>query len=211
VDQAGLEGFITELSATPRSVPLPPAGLTTVRLPNAVGLTWRQNWEMDLRGYNVYRTATPSPGAPFILRTAIPITDTSWVDSVYVPGTYAYYTTAVDSSGLQSLPSDTVSGSPITSVGNEGHGVPFAFTLYQNYPNPFNASTLIKYEIGNRGPVVMKVFDLLGRDIATLVHETKEPGLYAVVWDAVNAPSGVYFVRLQAEGRVETIRATLLK
>ncbi len=211
VDQAGLEGFITELSATPRSVPLPPAGLTTVSLPNAVRLTWRRNWEMDLRGYNVYRTATPSPGAPFILRTATPITDTSWVDSVQLAGTYAYYTTAVDSSGLQSTPSDTVSGSPITSVGDEKQSLPFAFKLYQNYPNPFNPSTLIKYEIGSRGLVVMRVFDLLGRDVAVLVHEPKEPGVYAVVWDAVNATSGVYFVRLQAEGRVETIRATLLK
>lgn len=211
VDQAGLEGFITELSATPRSVPLPPAGLMTQSLPNAVKLTWRQNWEMDLRGYNVYRTSTPSPGAPFILRTSTPTTDTSWVDRVQVPGTFAYYATAVDSSGLQSTPSDTVSGSPITSVGHEGESMPFVFKLYQNSPNPFNPSTLIKYEIGTRSLVEMSVFDLLGRKVATLVNETKEPGVYATVWDAVSATSGMYFIQLRAEGRVETIRATLLK
>jgi hypothetical protein len=211
VDLAGLQGFITELSATPRSVPLPPAGLTTHSLPNAVKLTWRRNEEMDLRGYNVYRTATPTPGAPFILRTTTPTPDTSWIDSVQVAGTYAYYTTAVDSSGLQSAPSDTVSGSPVTSVGSERLRTPFAFTLYQNYPNPFNPSTMIKYEIGSRGPVELKVLDVLGREISTLVNETKEPGVYAAVWDAANAASGVYFVRLKAEGRLATIRVSLVK
>jgi hypothetical protein len=171
----------------------------------------RRNEEMDLRGYNVYRTATPTPGAPFILRTTTPTPDTTWIDSVQVAGTYAYYTTAVDSSGLQSAPSDTVSGSPVTSVGSERLSTPFAFTLYQNYPNPFNPSTMIKYEIGSRGPVELKVLDVLGREISTLVNETKEPGVYAAVWDAANAASGVYFVRLKAEGRLATIRVSLVK
>jgi len=135
VDVAGGEGFITELHAVPRSIPLPPTGLVAESLAHAVRLRWRQNNEMDLLGYNVYRSVTPSPLGPYILLTTTPTRDTTWVDSV--SGTFAYCTTALDSSGNPSAPSDTVLGSAITSVVGNLLTSPFAFALYQNYPNPF--------------------------------------------------------------------------
>jgi hypothetical protein len=70
--------------------------------------------------------------------------------------------------------------------------------LEQNYPNPFNPTTAISYQLSAVSPVTLKVFDVLGRDVATLVNEVRQPGVYTVRWDASSFPSGVYFYSLQA-------------
>ena len=72
------------------------------------------------------------------------------------------------------------------------------FELSQNYPNPFNPTTNIRYSIGSRQNVSLRVFDVLGEEIATLVNETKEAGNYTIGFNAANLPSGVYFYKLQA-------------
>ena len=94
--------------------------------------------------------------------------------------------------------------------------------MSSNYPNPFNPSTTIKYRIPlnpplvkgdgtNAGPVTLKVYDLLGREVAVLVNEYKAPGNYEVTWNAANTPSGVYFYRIQAGDFVQTRKMLLLK
>lgn len=75
---------------------------------------------------------------------------------------------------------------------------PFRFSLEQNFPNPFNPTTEIEYQVASSGFVTLSVFDLLGRRVALLVSEEKEPGIYTVTWDARDLPSGVYMYRLQA-------------
>jgi len=89
--------------------------------------------------------------------------------------------------------------------------VPTKFSLSQNYPNPFNPSTKIKYSIPKSSQVVVKVFDVLGNEIETLVNEEKPVGTYEVNWNAANLPSGVYFYRLQAGDFVQTRKMILLK
>ena len=88
-------------------------------------------------------------------------------------------------------------------------GMPERFALYQNYPNPFNPATDIRYQIADRRWVSLKIYDLLGREVATLVNEMKEPGNYSVTWDARGVSSGVYFYRLMASP-VETRAAGIL-
>lgn len=211
IDLAGREGFITELSATPRSVPLPPRGIIAYSLPNAVRLSWRRNDELDLSGYNVYRTVTPIPSLAFVRVNPGTILDTTWVDNtLYDSGTYRYYIAALDSLGNMSAGSDTVLGSPLTEVRGSGDN-PFTFQLHRNYPNPFNPTTQIKYEIGNRDNVELKVFSILGAEVAMLVNEVKVPGVYVAVWNAVEMSSGVYFVQLKSDGRVATKRMVLMK
>ena len=85
------------------------------------------------------------------------------------------------------------------------------FLLSQNYPNPFNACTKIKYSIQQSSNVVIKVFDVLGNEIETLVKEEKPAGTYEVTWYAENLPSGVYFYQLRAGSFVETKKMILLK
>ncbi len=85
------------------------------------------------------------------------------------------------------------------------------FSLIQNYPNPFNPNTTIAYSIPIAGKVSLKIFDVLGNEIATLVNEEKTTGNYTVNFDASNLTSGVYFYRIQAGDYVETKKMILLK
>jgi len=87
---------------------------------------------------------------------------------------------------------DTVS----TGIVNE-ELIPGNFMLFQNYPNPFNPSTIIKYAIGKRQYASLKVYDVLGNEVATLVNEEKPAGVYEVEFDASMYSSGVYFYKLQ--------------
>ncbi len=211
VDLVGREGMVTELTGVPRSVPLPPAGLATEGLSGCVKLNWRKNTEMDMLGYNVYRTMVPIPGAPFMMLTSAPTLDTLWMDSLQNTGVYEYYVTAVDSQMHESAPSDTVQGSVLTGINQETEISPFAFRLYGNYPNPFNPSTGIRYEIGQSGHVEIRVFDMLGREVDILVSERKSAGSYVAMWNAREAASGVYYVQLKAEGRMASHRMVLMK
>ena len=74
---------------------------------------------------------------------------------------------------------------------------PTQFALYQNYPNPFNPATTINYSIPQLSEVTIMVFDILGKEIETLVNEVKSPGTYELTWHADYLPSGVYFYRLK--------------
>jgi hypothetical protein len=103
---------------------------------------------------------------------------------------------------------------------SSGNMLPAKFTLEQNHPNPFNPRTDIRFGISPASPegpegrgwvelgfVSLKIHDVLGRKVATLVNETKEPGEYTVMWDATGLPSGVYLYRLEVSsglGRIYT-------
>jgi hypothetical protein len=88
---------------------------------------------------------------------------------------------------------------------------PSEFTLLQNYPNPFNPSTNIKYSIPQASQAIIKVFDMLGNEIETLVNEEKPTGTYEITWNAESLPSGIYFYRLQAGEFVQTKKMVLMK
>ena len=83
--------------------------------------------------------------------------------------------------------------------------------MLQNYPNPFNPSTTIKFQIPNSSFVNLKVYDVLGNEVATLVNEEKPAGTYQLSFDASNLSSGIYFYKLQAGNIVETKKMILLK
>lgn len=88
---------------------------------------------------------------------------------------------------------------------------PRLFILYNNYPNPFNPVTNIQFSIVNCQLTILKVFDLLGREVATLVNEVKQPGFYKVYWNASQLPSGLYYYRLTAGEYSLTKKLILLK
>jgi hypothetical protein len=87
--------------------------------------------------------------------------------------------------------------------------VPKVFALEQNYPNPFNPSTIISYQVASLSNVSLKVYDLLGREIATLVNEMKSAGSYTATFNAANMPSGVYYYKLKA-GNYSSVKKLLL-
>jgi hypothetical protein len=88
---------------------------------------------------------------------------------------------------------------------------PLQSAVEQNYPNPFNPRTSIEYQISTSTFVSLTVFDVLGREVATLVSDVRQPGSYQVSWDAGAVPSGVYFYRMAAGSFARTRRMMVLK
>jgi hypothetical protein len=90
--------------------------------------------------------------------------------------------------------------------------IPTTFALYQNYPNPFNPVTKIKYDLPKNTNVIIKVYDLLGREVTTLINnEFRNAGRYEVNWNASNYASGVYFYRIQVADYTSVKKMVLIK
>jgi N-acetylmuramoyl-L-alanine amidase len=129
------------------------------------------------------------------------------IDSIqlsYSPGSPAFGTFYIDDLRLASR---------VTATSNEPlEAVPAQFKLYQNYPNPFNPTTTLRFNLSASGPVTLKIYSLLGAEVAALANRSRyPPGTHEITWDADRLPSGVYFARLEAMGRTQTIRLVLLK
>jgi len=99
----------------------------------------------------------------------------------------------------------------ITSVPSSSVCKPHEFILCQNYPNPFNPTTEITFRVGTDGYTSLRVYDILGREVAILTNEKKPSGSYQVQWNAANMPSGVYLYQLETEKYTETKKLILLK
>jgi hypothetical protein len=99
----------------------------------------------------------------------------------------------------------------IVGVKERINAIPSQFAIRQNYPNPFNPSTKIRCEIRDLGFITLKVFDVLGREVATLINDVKQPGSYDVEWNAQGVPSGVYFYRIQTLEFIQTKKMILIR
>jgi hypothetical protein len=127
----------------------------------------------------------------------------SFVDDNVTAGKYSYRLKQIDNDG-QFEYSKTV---------EVDLGAPKKFELSQNYPNPFNPSTVISYQLSAPSKVTLKVYDLLGREVAVLVNEVQQPGNYNSQFSIVNyqLSSGVYFYRLQTDNFSATKKMMLIK
>lgn len=137
--------------------------------------------------------------------------DTTWTsDSSYTfkreffASLVSYGDSVVDST------SQVISVDHLTAIENRS-AVPTSFALYQNFPNPFNPTTVITYDIAKRSHVMLTVYDVLGRQVATLVNAEKSPGEYQAIFDASELPSGVYFYRIQAGNYTAVKKLMLVK
>ncbi len=97
------------------------------------------------------------------------------------------------------------------SVEVTASSTPNEFGLEQNYPNPFNPTTMINYQIPVTNHVSLKVFDMLGKEVATLVNETKETGSYSAKFDGAKLSSGIYFYKLQSGNSIAVKKLTIMK
>ena len=128
-----------------------------------------------------------------------------------------YYTdnssgcTMTSGSNLSYRPNVCFTVTTISKEGTTSNIVPNTYSLSQNYPNPFNPVTRINFDIPKQGLVTMKIFDILGREIRTLVNEVKTPGKYSVDFNGTEFSSGVYFYRLESNGFTDIKRMILIK
>ncbi len=106
---------------------------------------------------------------------------------------------------------EVVEDTNLVSVNLEADQSLNEFQLFQNYPNPFNPSTKIQYTIGSRQIVTLKVYDLLGNEVATLVDDQRTAGLNEFTWNAEGLPSGIYFYSIKAGSFQQTRKMILLK
>ncbi len=98
-----------------------------------------------------------------------------------------------------------------TGIEETGEGIPTKYELSQNYPNPFNPTTVINFSIPESGEVTLKIYDMLGREVATLVNESKQAGSYRVTFDASKLSSGVYMYTLKSGNFVASKKMMLMK
>ncbi|MGE5848119.1 MAG: T9SS type A sorting domain-containing protein [Ignavibacteria bacterium] len=117
------------------------------------------------------------------------------------------------SNGTSSISSGFLAnyGLIITDISDEPEIIPIVYKLNQNYPNPFNPSTIINYQIPEESFVALKIYDVLGNEILTLVNEEKIAGSYKVSFDAGKLASGVYIYQLKAGTYVDTKKMILLR
>lgn len=140
--------------------------------------------------------------------------DSTYIDTnVLMDSTYTYAVMAFNVFGNSDTSNTaTVTIDPVTSISDIN--LILSYLLIQNYPNPFNPGTMIRYEIPAQTDnmlVVLKIYDMLGKEIATLVNGEKPIGSYEIEFNATGLPSGVYFYRIQAGDFVETKKMVLMK
>jgi hypothetical protein len=116
-----------------------------------------------------------------------------------------------DSQGSDTTFFLAVSSEPFVDVDDDEINIPAEFSLNQNYPNPFNPSTRIQYQVSSISQVLLKVYEVLGNEVATLVNKEKSVGSYEVNFDASGLTSGIYFYTINAGSFVETKKMILLR
>ncbi len=145
-------------------------------------------------------------------------TSNSTVNSTSISGmTYHYHTdgsagcTMTGSNSATSRPNVCMTINLLTGNGTVQAEIPAVYSLAQNYPNPFNPSTSIKFNVPKLSNVKLVIYDVVGREITTLVNEMKKPGSYEAVFNAENFASGVYFYRLEAGDFTDVKKMVLIK
>jgi hypothetical protein len=106
---------------------------------------------------------------------------------------------------------DNITSGTIVGIGNELTLTPDSYNLAQNYPNPFNPVTTINFSLPKTSKVSIKIYDVLGKELRTLVNETKPAGIYDISFDASSLSSGVYFYRIEADNFSDIKRMMLIK
>lgn len=198
-----IPGIMSEL-IDPNIIPVELTSFTAVSETGKVRLTWSTATETNNFGFQIERSDESKHfeqiGFVHGSGTTTESQEYTFVDKTAEIGIYYYRLKQVDFDGQYEY-------SNIVEV----EIVLTEFALFQNYPNPFNPSTTIKYQIPELNFVTLKVYDVLGNEIITLVNEKKPIGNYEIEFNAPELPSGIYFYSLQAGNYVDTKKMILLK
>jgi hypothetical protein len=165
-----------------------------------VTLTWATASEVDNHSFNIYRddeiiATVPAAGEAH---------EYMYVDRKVTNGvTYSYKLSDVDLDGIETIHETVLTVTPMA--------IPTDYALHQNYPNPFNPTTEIRYDVREKAHVTLKIYNVSGAKVATLVASEHEAGQYKVQWDATDMASGVYFCTMKAGDFEATKKMVFLK
>ena len=179
-------------------------------------LTWTLNTEADGDEYYIERRITGQQNFSFL-------TTVNWTTNQYIdyninyagsgPALAEYKMRAHDINGHYSnyTSVESVHYGDAWKIGSGNNDAISEYKLEQNYPNPFNPETFINYQIKENGFVSLKVYDLIGKEVAILVDEVQSPGQYSISFDGSNLPSGIYICSLRVNEFVQNMKMILLK
>jgi hypothetical protein len=201
---------------TDGSVPVELTSFSAIAKGKEVNLNWQTATEVTNYGFDIERASRQVGTSPIQGWTKIGFVNGhgnsnspksySYIDKDVLNGSYNYRLKQIDTDGKSEY-------SPTVEVTIDN--MPTQFELSQNYPNPFNPSTVISYALPSKEFVQLKVFNVLGNEIATLVNEVQEAGNYKVEFNPASCiqypATGVYFYRLEAGSFVESRKMTLVK
>ena len=177
---------------------------------DGIHLSWDISPEEDFQYFRLEK----SFDSEFTEYETFDMIDTSFLDPDYVLDQTNYYRlAAVDHAENMSEYTGVVEAT-ILSVDSDL--IPTVFALHQNYPNPFNPITTLRYDLPEQGFVTITIYDMLGRQVKTLVNTTQEAGFKSVIWNATNdygkpVSAGVYLYKIQAGEFIQTKKMVLLK
>ncbi|MAI57696.1 MAG: hypothetical protein CML56_01700 [Rhodobacteraceae bacterium] len=175
-------------------------GLNAVLLDGVVNLNWEMSDANDLSHYNIYRSHIPDLNIDetYLIGES---NDPAFSDDITELGEYYYTVTAVDIHENEGDPSEVVNIALLSL--EDIHGLPQDFAIHQNYPNPFNPTTTLRYDIPESGTVSILIYDMMGRQIRSLVNQNVSAGYHFVQWDGTNdtgslVAAGVYIYSLNS-------------
>ncbi len=190
-------------------VPVELKSFTAENAADGVQLRWTTVTETNNKGFEIEKSQRSKVKSQkwetigFVegYGTSSEVHNYNFIDKNLAAGTYSYRLKQIDFDGSFKY----------SNVIDVEVNTPSVFILKQNYPNPFNPSTKIKYSVPRTSQVQIKVFDVLGNELATLVNAEKPAGTYELNWEATNLPSGVYFYRLTAGSYAALRKMVLVK
>lgn len=192
--------------------PTPPTGLLATVVDDGIQITWDYHADEDFDYFILEKTIDPSFTIGAIEEYAL--TDTFYIDPDYLINQTNYYRiSAMDYVGNRGEPSGFVDA---TILSIDPDLIPEVFALHQNYPNPFNPITQIRYDLPEEAKVRITIFDLMGRNIKSLLNKNQDAGFRSISWDATNnngeaVAAGMYIYVIQANDYRETRKMILLK
>ncbi len=196
------------------TAPNPPTNLSAQLVLNPiplVKLNWKDNSDDEYIFKILRKNGYPYDPGDYEIISRVSYNVTEYFDTnVVVDSTYTYGVIAYNLIGNSDTSNTvTIIIDPITNVNQIDE--PLTYSLEQNYPNPFNPTTKISYQIPELSFITLKVYDVLGNEIITLVNEEKSVGSYEVQFDGANLTSGIYVYRIQAGSFIQTKKMIMLK
>ena len=190
-------------------IPVELTSFTADALQGTVKLSWTTSTETNNKGFEVQRSQAGDQNTKWRMIGFVEGNGTTTKPGAYtffdknvITGSYSYRLRQIDFDGSYEYSNEIEITVDLT---------PKEYALYQNYPNPFNPSTKIQYAVPGKQLVTIKVYDLLGKYLATIVNEEKQPGAYSVDFNGSSLATGIYLYKIQAGNYVQIKKMILVK